>query len=57
MENTSFPVLVGALMYTLNVPVWYLNGDIAEIIIYNSALSDADRSAVESYLMTKWAIS
>jgi len=32
-------------------------GDIAEIIIYNSALSDTDREAVESYLMTKWGIS
>jgi hypothetical protein len=32
-------------------------GDIAEIIIYNAALSDTDRAAVESYLMNKWAIS
>jgi hypothetical protein len=56
MENTSFSVLVGALMYSLNIPVWYLDGDIAEILIYNSALSDADRSAVEAYLMSKWGI-
>jgi hypothetical protein len=34
----------------------FLNGDIAEIIIYNSALSDTDRALVESYLMSKWAI-
>jgi len=33
-----------------------LNGDIAEIIIYDTALSDTDRSAVESYLMNKWGI-
>jgi hypothetical protein len=33
-----------------------LNGDIAEIIIYNAALSDTDRALVESYLMSKWAI-
>jgi hypothetical protein len=31
-------------------------GDFLEIIIYNSALSDSDRSMVETYLMTKWAI-
>jgi hypothetical protein len=30
--------------------------DIAELIIYNAALSDTDRAAVESYLMSKWAI-
>jgi hypothetical protein len=35
----------------------YLNGDIAEIIIYNSALSDTDRGLVESYLLAKWGIS
>jgi hypothetical protein len=31
-------------------------GNIAEIIIYNAALSDASRALVESYLMTKWGI-
>jgi hypothetical protein len=36
---------------------WPLNGDIAEIIMYDSALSDTDRSAVESYLRAKWGIS
>jgi hypothetical protein len=35
---------------------FFLNGDIAEIIIYNSALSDTDRAAVESYLISKWGI-
>jgi hypothetical protein len=30
---------------------------IGEIIVYNSALSSTDRSAVESYLMSKWGIS
>jgi hypothetical protein len=33
-----------------------LNGDICEIIIYNAALSDADREAVETYLLAKWGI-
>ena len=34
----------------------FYNGDICEIIIFNTALSDADRVSVESYLKTKWAI-
>jgi hypothetical protein len=34
----------------------YSSMDIAEIIIYNFAVSDTDRSAVESYLITKWGI-
>jgi len=31
-------------------------GTIAEIIIYNSALSDTDRAAIESYLISKLGI-
>jgi hypothetical protein len=34
----------------------FFNGDIGEIIIYNSALSDDDRTAVNQYLMSKWGI-
>ena len=34
----------------------FLNGDIAEILIYPSAHSDVDRALVENYLATKWAI-
>jgi hypothetical protein len=33
-----------------------LNGDIAEIIIYDTALSDTDRALVEAYLLSKWGI-
>jgi hypothetical protein len=32
------------------------NGDIAELIIYNSALSDTNRGLVEAYLMAKWGL-
>lgn len=35
----------------------YLNGNIAELIIYNVALPDTDRAAVEQHLMQKWGIS
>ena len=34
----------------------FLNGDIAEILIYNRALSATERMAVESYLAAKWGI-
>lgn len=30
------------------------NGNVAEIIVYNSALSDSDRQIVEGYLYRKW---
>jgi hypothetical protein len=36
---------------------YFLNGDIGEMIAYNAVLSDTDRAAVESYLMSKWGIS
>ena len=35
---------------------YFLLGDIYEVIIFNVALSDTDRSAVDQYLISKWAI-
>ena len=35
----------------------YLTGDIGEIIVYNSALSDLNRKKVENYLQRKWGLS
>lgn len=35
---------------------YVINGHLGEMIIYDVALSASDREAVESYLMTKWAI-
>lgn len=32
------------------------NGDIAELIVFPAALTDADRGAVESYLHAKWFV-
>jgi hypothetical protein len=33
-----------------------MNGDICEVIVFDSALSDAARNAIQSYLNTKWAV-
>lgn len=52
--NSQADLTIGNVAATYSA---YLNGDIAEIIIYDSALSDADREAVENYLLAKWAIS
>jgi len=35
---------------------WYLSGDIAEIILYDFALSNNERQNVEYYLLNKYAI-
>ena len=51
--NATQDLRIGA---TAGTSTSFLNGDIAEIIIYDSALSDADREAVENYLLAKWAI-
>lgn len=42
---------------TLGYTNEHFDGDLAELLTYNVALSQADREAVESYLTTKWAIS
>jgi hypothetical protein len=34
----------------------YFNGDIAEVIVYNRALADADRTDLRAYLYSKYAI-
>ncbi len=34
----------------------YLNGDIAEIIVYFASLSDVQRMSVDGYLAWKWGL-
>lgn len=53
--NNSGIVRVGAQEY-LGGFYNYISANIAEIIMYNSALSGTDREAVENYLLAKWAI-
>jgi hypothetical protein len=51
-DGTGNEIYLGTGYFFLN----FFDGDVAEIIFYNVALSAGDREAVESYLMDKWAI-
>lgn len=54
-SSGSDPVRIGVQVYA-EVDYFNYNGNIAEIIMYDSALSGTDREAVENYLLAKWAI-
>ena len=45
---------IGALRGTFSFR--FFDGDIGEIIIYDSALSGTNRAAVEAYLISKWGV-
>jgi hypothetical protein len=53
-NDSQFDLTIGAIVSSS--PTAYMVGDICEIIIYNSALSNTNRALVESYLMSKWGI-
>lgn len=50
------PTLTGTHYIGKRSDGFYLNGQIAEIIAYNTALTTADRASVEAYLAAKWSI-
>lgn len=50
--TTSENTYIGSYAYTGNE--W--DGHICELVAYDTALSDANKATVESYLMTKWGI-
>ena len=50
--ETSGPLMIG---YCPGGPYW-LDGDLAELIGYNTALSGSERQAVEDYLLSKYNI-
>jgi hypothetical protein len=56
LGNPRHAIAIGAGQNSSDVFAGFLLGDIAEILIYNSALSDANRQAVENYLLAKWGI-
>jgi hypothetical protein len=53
-ENVASSVSVGT---QAGGTYGFWNGDIAEIVVFNTALSTADRARVEAYLAAKWGIS
>lgn len=48
--------LIGSNMQENGLPLLFWDGLWCEFIVYDTALSDTDRAAVESYLMSKWGI-
>jgi hypothetical protein len=51
-NGASLRTIIGGGLNLAN----FLQGDIAEIIVYQRALSDAERASVERYLSVKWGI-
>jgi hypothetical protein len=48
--------LRAAIGVALTLTGQFLNGDIAEIIVYQRAISVEERNSVERYLSVKWGI-
>jgi hypothetical protein len=53
VKNLPYIYRLGTISWNLD---YYLNGDISEILIYNSALTTTQRQQVETYLNNKWAL-
>ena len=53
IDTGNSALYVGRLSFQ---SVGFQSGDLAEVLIYDSALSDANREAVRDYLNAKWAV-
>jgi hypothetical protein len=51
---TPQPLFLGGLATTN--PLYFMDGDLAEAVIYSVALDDLARAAVEAYLRVKWGL-
>lgn len=57
MPTGNLPIRIGAQYLDVgNAAVHTLEGDIGEVIIYSTPLSDWDRERITRYLATKWGI-
>jgi len=54
VKNMSKPFRVGAGKNESAIPNYYFKGDIGEVIMYNSVLSDSERIIVDNYLSAKY---
>ena len=55
-NNPTFSHTLGGYKYSGGIGDAYAAIDICEVVMYDSALSDTNRAAVESYLLAKWGI-
>jgi hypothetical protein len=55
-SNVSKAIYLGILEFPTGTFARPFDGNFCEVIAYDTALSDANRAAVESYLMSKWGI-
>ena len=57
-SSTPYPLNTGDSTFRIGGGIYSgynnFNGDLAEVLVYSGALSDADRSAVDGYLRTKY---
>jgi len=53
----SWTHTLGTVVDKLGYDQGYFNGDLAEVLVFDSALGDGDRQGVEQYLKTKWGLS
>lgn len=55
-EDSHTDVLTSLVLGTRSGGTFWFDGDIAEVILYNRALSTAERDSVQTYLFAKYAI-
>ena len=55
-QNDPGPLAVGDIYIGSRTDTYHWLGDIAEVLVYDAALSPTDRQNIESYLLSKYAL-